>query len=718
MMLPFPSSNTGRRQLAVLTGLWTAVLPLSLQAQEEPAATAEPETLVVTGNRQAVALSQLSHNIGLIGIDEIDGVNPGHPADLLNRATGVYLQATNGLESLPAIRGPVLTGPGAAGAYQFLADGIPLRAAGFANNNGLAEANLAQAGGVEILRGPAGASHGSNAVHGIVNVLSLAPSPDSQRWTLLAGPNDRLQLRTSLSDVQDAHGLRLSAQATDDGGYRDDSDYRMQKLTLRYDYQGDNNEWMTVLSGFNLDQQTAGFIKSSDNGGDCYSSAQADHRLYRDRTAMGKNCDPDAYRQWSAWHLASHGTHQWSPDLSLGLTPYVRANSMEFRQHYLPSRAIEENRHHSAGLRGKLQWRPTEQWQWTAGIDWEWTRGRLIETQEAADRYSFGKARPQGQHYNYRVDAHNTAPYLEGRWLATPRLRIDSGLRYDDVSYRYDNRLADGTTKADGSACRDNQGNAVPCLYQRPADRRDQFSDVSHRLALNYQLVPGHQLFAAWSDGFRAPQTTDLYRLQQHQVAGSMESEEIRSLEFGLRGQQRRWRYEVLGYQMDKSHFFLRDAQGLNVTDGKTRHQGIELTFNYQPLDNLDAALHLSHGHHRYRFDNAASGIRRGNDVDTAPQTLANLRLGWTPKEHWRAELEWAYTDSYYLDPANEHSYKGHQLLHLRGSVQLSPAVRLFARVENLTDRAYASRADYAFGSYRFFGGQPRALHLGISAEF
>ncbi|MDX2367964.1 MAG: hypothetical protein QNK36_06105, partial [Colwellia sp.] len=59
-----------------------------------------------------------------------------------------------------------------------------------------------------------------------------------------------------------------------------------------------------------------------------------------------------------------------------------------------------------------------------------------------------------------------------------------------------------------------------------------------------------------------------------------------------------------------------------------------------------------------------------------------------------------------------------HDLLQLRGSMALNNNTRLFARIENLTDEKYASRADYAFGSYRFFGGQPRVLHLGASISF
>ncbi|MEY8200289.1 MAG: TonB-dependent receptor, partial [Colwellia sp.] len=67
---------------------------------------------------------------------------------------------------------------------------------------------------------------------------------------------------------------------------------------------------------------------------------------------------------------------------------------------------------------------------------------------------------------------------------------------------------------------------------------------------------------------------------------------------------------------------------------------------------------------------------------------------------------------------ANEHKYKGHHLWQLRGAMQINSHVNVFARIENLTDEKYASRADYAFGSYRFFGGQPRSIHFGVNVNF
>ncbi|HBY86001.1 MAG TPA: ligand-gated channel, partial [Colwellia sp.] len=75
----------------------------------------------------------------------------------------------------------------------------------------------------------------------------------------------------------------------------------------------------------------------------------------------------------------------------------------------------------------------------------------------------------------------------------------------------------------------------------------------------------------------------------------------------------------------------------------------------------------------------------QGNEIDTAPKNLANTRLRWLPTTNTTLELEWLYMGDYFLDPDNEHKYKGHDLWQLRGAVQLNRHVNLFARIENLT---------------------------------
>lgn len=48
-----------------------------------------------------------------------------------------------------------------------------------------------------------------------------------------------------------------------------------------------------------------------------------------------------------------------------------------------------------------------------------------------------------------------------------------------------------------------------------------------------------------------------------------------------------------------------------------------------------------------------------------------------------------------------------------RGTWDATPRVRLFARLVNLLDTAYADRADFAFGGYRYFPAMPRQVYFG-----
>ncbi|HBY86003.1 MAG TPA: ligand-gated channel, partial [Colwellia sp.] len=294
------------------------------------------EVIVITGSRQASDLLSFAGNVDRISTEDINIVSAVHPSDILNRATGVHIQTNNGMESLPSVRSPVLTGPGAAGAFLFLEDGIATRSAGFANNNGLSELNLAQASEIEVIRGPASAVYGSNAVHGVINVLTKAPS-DEGDVSLLFGPNERIQLQGTLGREMDQHGVSGNFQVIDEEGYRDDSGFTSVKVNGRHDYEEGADKISTLISGFVLDQDTAGFISSRDNGGDCYSSDYADENLYQDRNAMEKNCDDDAYRKWSSLRIATNWQRLLSTTTHFSITPYFRVNQMEFRQHYLPS---------------------------------------------------------------------------------------------------------------------------------------------------------------------------------------------------------------------------------------------------------------------------------------------------------------------------------------------------------------------------------------------
>jgi outer membrane receptor protein involved in Fe transport len=126
-----------------------------------------------------------------------------------------------------------------------------------------------------------------------------------------------------------------------------------------------------------------------------------------------------------------------------------------------------------------------------------------------------------------------------------------------------------------------------------------------------------------------------------------------------------------------------------------------------------------TYARHEYGFSRAVEGgesIVEGNDVDTAPRQVHNLGVDVQVLDALGAALDLAFVDRYFLDAANTAAYPGHTVANLRLDWRAREDLRVSLRVDNLLDAAYADRADFAFGNYRYFPARGRALFL--SADF
>ena len=76
------------------------------------------------------------------------------------------------------------------------------------------------------------------------------------------------------------------------------------------------------------------------------------------------------------------------------------------------------------------------------------------------------------------------------------------------------------------------------------------------------------------------------------------------------------------------------------------------------------------------------------------------------------------HVGEYYMDPANTAIYPGHTVMSARGAYALDEGTEAFLIIRNLTDEAYADRADLAFGNGRYFPGEPINATLGVRKTF
>jgi outer membrane receptor protein involved in Fe transport len=654
------------------------------------------EEIVVTATRSRVAL--LDHPGSATRVETADLVLAGatHASEAVNRASGAMIQRGSGQESLTALRSPVLTGAGACGAVLVLEDGIPIRPVGSCNVNELFEVNVEQAAAIEVLRGPGSALYGSSAVHGILNVIPPLPAElPALGVGLEGGSDDYYRLRLAASGESSGRGLGVALHATDDGGWRDAAGFSEQKFSGAWAQPLAGGDLLLRLSATNLEQETAGFIVGPD--------------AYRDRAVARSNPNPEAYRDARSLRLTGHlarGRVDWRG--------YLRSSRMDFLQHFLLGQPVEENGQDSAGVMFSVLLPAAGGGDLRLGTDAEMSASSLLQFQDGPTTDGSPAAnaiRPAGRHYDYDVDSRLAAAYAEWRRPLAPRWTLEAGLRVEHVRYDYDNRMLDGNTDENGVPC------PGGCLYSRPADRSDDFTNTAPRLSVVWRPGDASAAYLSLARGFRAPEMTELYRLQRQQSVADLESERIDAAELGWRWRGAAVALDFAAFAMEKRDVILRDSAGFNVGGGRTRHRGLEYEFDWSIGGGWTLAGSGTVARHEYRFTAAVEQgeqITAGNDVDTAPRQLHALRLQYASAA-MGAELEWLWVGDYWTNAANTARYPGHDVANLRLSWQPASGWVLAARVTNLLDARYADRADFAFGSDRYFPGRPRAFFLELA---
>lgn len=714
-----------------------------------PSLHAKPtEVITITAQRNATPLSKLTGNTSLIQSEDIQLNAAQHPSQILQSAAGTWLSRGNGQESLLSIRSPVLTGAGSCGEFLMMEDGISLSARGFCNVNQLFMLNYTAANTIEVLKGANSARYGANAIHGLINMTTARPKTSSQYAKLDIGAHQYLQLQTQQRlQVNEQDIWQFNINAKHDGGHKDSSGYQQYQINSQYFTQNHNgNIDITHAVAINtLDQQTAGYLQAGQNA-------------YLNKSLSKQNNFPDAYRKANAvrYHAALTGQLElpnWADSntnlntnsntskasninskkvnnrsATWKIVPYLRSQDMTFLMHFLPGTPTEKSGHDSIGIQASLQsedpiynsnsnhFDAYHQLSWLIGSEAEYTQGYLKQAQANptnSDSAFLNGILPQGEHYNYTVNSQMAALFGQVSYLITPKLTLNAATRFDIITFDYNNKIINGNTQDNGTPCQPND-----CRYTRPADRQDSFSHFSHNVELGYALSPNLYSYIKLDHAFRAPHNTELYRLQNGQTQADIGDQVINSAELGFHLNQTNYQLDAAIFFAKKDNVIFFDANRNYLDDAKTQHQGIELEWQYKISKTVDLSIATTWADHTYQNSIALSGIGdiniTGKQIDTAPKQISHARINWQPTEQLNLQIEANKLSDYFLEPTNQHHYSGHTLINLRGQYQFNKSWQASFQLLNIQNKAYAERADYAFGQYRYFVGEPRSLYVGI----
>ena len=654
--------------------------------------------VTVTGTREAEPLAETPAMVNVISSESVEQVKPAHPSEILERVPGVHVNNIGGEGHMTAIRQPLTVDP----VYLFLEDGIPIRSTGFFNPNALYEVNVPQAGGIEVLKGPGTALYGSDAIGGVINVLTASPPLQPEAGlTFEGGEHGWLRFLGTAGTMIGDDGIRADLNITRTDGWREAMEYERQSVTLRWDrFLNNGAKLKTVLAVSNIDQQTAGISPLTWDD-------------YQNNPTV--NYAPISYRDVLAVRLSSEYERKTADSL-LSITPYLRSNSTELLANWSLSfdPLISEVTNDSVGLLLKYR-RDLDPYRSRiiVGADIDYSPGRHEE--QSIDPVREGRVYTDytvgNTIYDYDVAFQALSPYVHGEISPTDQLRISTGLRYDLIGYDYDNNL----TALDSG------------LHRRPESTKVQYNHLSPKLGATYAFSDQWSSFVSYRHAFRAPSETQLFRSGSAEDTVNLEPVKVDSYELGMRGESHdgRLNYEFAVYHMTKTDDIVRFDDGptrIFVNAGETLHRGFEAGFGAEMLDRMRLDIAYSNARHTYEQWSPTPEVDySGNEIVYAPRETINTRLTYQPDlfRGGRVELEWQHLGSYWMDNANTHRYGGYSLFNLRGDFNLNKQFNVYARVMNLTDKRYATRASYnSFRGEEYAPGMPRTVYIGMSYGF
>lgn len=721
-MHPFFLSHSFRSlRLPLLAATCTlAALPHLALAQPAAAPVTSLDPLTVTGTREKALLSETPVSIGAITPETIRETAPLHPGQLLGQIPGVSVAVTNGEGHTTAIRQPFTTSP----LYLFLEDGIPIRATGFFNHNALYEVNIPMAGGIEVVRGPGTALHGSDAIGGIVNILSHAPSgPAGVSLNSEFGAFGTWRfLGSAGTPLGESGGVQLDLNATHTDGWRYRTGYDRQSANLRYDQRLDRDTVLkTVVGVSDIDQQTGA------------NSALTYADYVNDPT---RNNFAVAYRKVTAARISVEYERQVGTGL-VSVIPYFRDNAMELLASFNLSSDPRIDQSHNVSYGVLSKWRKNFSALRTrviAGLDFDYSPGSRTETNLLVTRTGTGASTVYSAYtlgtriYDYHVTFRSLSPYLHTEFSPTAQLRVTAGLRYDTMGFDQENHLSAGTVSA--------TVNGATRFYGQLARNESTFSRLSPKLGATYALTPHTHLYTSYNFGFRAPSEGQLYRagndtntanaLNRARLALALKPIRAQQIELGLRGDVGPLNYNFVAYDLTKKDDLVsqRDLAtniSTNVNAGRTEHRGLEAGLGVRLGAQLRLDSALSYARHRYADWVTATGSLSGKEMETAPRVMTNTRVTWRPLPIALLQLEWVRIGDYWLEASNSSTfgkYPGHDLLNVRASYSVTKHLGLFARVMNAADKRFADTASVSSNTPVFTPGLPRAFYGGVELRW
>ncbi len=632
----------------------------------EPAAVAE--TVTVTPARAELRLSAAPASVSVFDAKDVSNAAAQTFDDLLRQAPGFSIfRRSSSVVANPTTQGVSLRGAGASGASRtlVLSDGLPLNDAfgGWVYWDRVPRAAVDR---IELVRGGSSDLYGSDALSGVINVISRPPSQGVINAEAAYGNRDTADTTFFAGDKWKGFSASVAGEAFRTDGYfliapeiRGTADdlaaSKHRALTLRLE-----NDWNATdavfLRGSLFDEDRRNGTKAQTNDTASESLAAGG----RFRTSEG-----------SDWNLALFANQQRYHQTFSTVAANRNSEALN-RLQFVPSRDVGAS----------FNWSRVsfEKHLLVAGVDVRGVRGVSDETAIANNRATTlssagGRQRRAGF---FIQDLFNISP----RWQLS-------------VNARYDNWRDSSAASVSRNLT---TGAVTPRFF--PARSQDAFSP---RLSLIFRPTEQFSLRASAYRAFRAPTLNELYRGFRvgdtlTNANANLVAERLTGGETGMTWTpNNRVNARVTGYWTEIinpiSNFTLSVTPALITRErrnlGRTRSRGVEAESDF----NITNYWRVSAG---YLFADAT--VRRapqdvtleGLWIPQVPRHQFTLQTVYSNPRYFTAAMQFRASGKQFDDDQNRLPLGGFAVFDVTVARPLARFVEAFVAVQNLFDERYA----------------------------
>ena len=644
--------------LALVAALPALALPSQVLAADAVEASSEVDQVVVTAGRAADKLSEVPVSMTVITSATLRQRQAVVVSDLLSRTPGVTVTRNGGVGGSTQVR---IRGA-ESDQTAVLIDGVKLNDPS-ATGGGYNFATLlaGDVDRIEVLRGPQSTLWGSQAIGGVVSMITKTPDgPLSGDATVEGGSRATAYARVGVGAGGDWGGWRLAA-----GSYTTAGVSNFDETMGGKEKDGYHN---TAVSG-RVDLNVADWASldarlSYAAGRNEFDGFPAPAFAFADTAEYGKTKELVSYL---GARLSNFGG---ALNSRIGYA-YTQTD----RDNYNPDQAVTTKTFDARGTDNSLEYQGT----WTINPIWRAVFGAETERSwfRTAAPSDFDPTPTPGRHAAIMNSVYGQlqAKPIEG-------LTLTGGVRHDDHD-----TFGGATTYQAGAAWSLNNGATV--------------------------------IRANYGEGFKAPSLYQLYSdygtvtLAKYGVA-ELKPEEAKSWDLGVEHAvlDGRLRGSIIYFDRDTTNQI--DFQssskvpsgGVYANIAKARTKGVELEGSFE----VNSALMLSANYTNMDPVNRSPGANYGKDLTRRAGETASADAELSLQNGLTAGLTMQYVGHSFDNATNTRRLKSYVLTDVRVSYPINDTFELYGRVENLFDQQYETL-------YRY-GTLGRGAFAGVRARF